>query len=263
MKRVFFAGSNKAVFSYLCRREDIRLVGAVVHASSAIGDDWFDEAKRFGIELSEVGNDRELEKRLNESAPVDLGVCAGFEMIGVEVASIPEMGFVNIHPSYLPWYRGANPFFHVIMNGETWSGVTIHEIDAGVDSGLILGQRKFEVLVGDDICSLIEKANEAAVELLASHLSAILDGTIEKKANQGGSYYPPIRKRQRIEPGMGEEYIRRLLRTQTCYGGCLFASESGDVEVDAIVESGGRDKPSRVFPVETAEGSVLYLTFLG
>ena len=54
-------------------------------------------------------------------------------------------GFINVHPSLLPKYRGGNPYSRVIMNGEAETGVTIHFMDEGFDTGDIIAQKPYHI----------------------------------------------------------------------------------------------------------------------
>lgn len=61
---------------------------------------------------------------------------------------IPKLGFVNIHPSLLPVYRGPTPIQSAILNGETRTGVTIMQVDAEIDHGPILAQETYDIPAG-------------------------------------------------------------------------------------------------------------------
>ena len=65
-----------------------------------------------------------------------------------DVLEILKHGFINLHPSYLPYYRGANPDFWQYYNAESEQGITIHKIDAGEDTGDIILQEKIKVPLG-------------------------------------------------------------------------------------------------------------------
>ena len=71
------------------------------------------------------------------------------EKIKKEIFSIPRLGTINAHPSLLPLYRGANPYYQVIKHGEDLSGISLHLVDENYDSGAILFQRGVEVLPDD------------------------------------------------------------------------------------------------------------------
>ncbi len=81
-----------------------------------------------------------------------------------DVLAIPRLGAVNLHPSYLPYNRGAHPLFWAVAEG-TPLGVTVHRMDAGLDTGAILGQELVEMRSnemckpGDTLNSLHERAH--------------------------------------------------------------------------------------------------------
>ena len=64
---------------------------------------------------------------------------------------------INIHPTLLPKYRGPAPHWYIIANGETETGLTIHEIDEGMDTGPILVQEKIELTLFDTLNTVMEK----------------------------------------------------------------------------------------------------------
>ena len=61
-----------------------------------------------------------------------------------ELIDIPRLGIVNIHPSLLPFYRGPVPTAWAILNNESEFGITLHKVDAGIDTGDILFQSKHQ-----------------------------------------------------------------------------------------------------------------------
>ncbi|MDD3594098.1 MAG: methionyl-tRNA formyltransferase [Candidatus Gastranaerophilales bacterium] len=86
-------------------------------------------------------------------------VCSFNFLLPKELYSIPKLGTVNIHPSLLPDYRGANPYFHVINNGEKYTGVTFHHIDETFDTGDIIFSEKIEIQPKDTMGTLFNKIN--------------------------------------------------------------------------------------------------------
>ncbi len=65
------------------------------------------------------------------------------EIIPKSIFSLALGGCVNLHPAPLPYYRGVSPTFWILANGEKTAGVTLHAVDAGMDTGKIISQRKF------------------------------------------------------------------------------------------------------------------------
>jgi methionyl-tRNA formyltransferase len=86
---------------------------------------------------------------------------------------------LNVHPTLLPKYRGLNPWYDIIANGEDESGVTVHQIDYGVDSGPILRQEKFALTVFDTYRSLRAKVLELEPEVVVGAIREVLDDSPE------------------------------------------------------------------------------------
>lgn len=84
-------------------------------------------------------------------------------------------GFINVHPSLLPEYRGANPYSHVIINNEQVTGVTIHKMDETFDTGNILVQYPMEILQNDTMGMLFNKLNRLSCEILVDFLNQYVD----------------------------------------------------------------------------------------
>lgn len=112
---------------------------------------------------------------------------------------VPPMGFINIHPSLLPKYRGPIPTFWVLLNNEKKTGVTLHYIDSGIDSGDIIAQIGYEIpkeITGYKLnILLIEKG----VELFRKQLPLILKNENKrvKQAHVNATYFGPFNQKLR------------------------------------------------------------------
>lgn len=101
----------------------------------------------------------------------DVFVVAAFgQILSQEILDMPRYGSLNIHGSLLPKYRGASPIQQVIIDGEKETGVTIMQMDAGIDTGDMLYKRSIEIEDTDTFESLHDKlmvlGGEAIVEAL-------------------------------------------------------------------------------------------------
>jgi len=80
------------------------------------------------------------------------------------------MGYINCHPSLLPYYRGGAPYFHIVNNGEKESGITLHFMDETFDTGDIIYQKKFNLMQNETMGSLFNRTNymlsDALIEIL-------------------------------------------------------------------------------------------------
>jgi len=184
----------------------------------------------------------------------DLFVVASFNRIlKPEILSLAPRGVINVHPSLLPKYRGADPIFWAIVNNETETGVTIHWMDAGLDTGPILCQRVVTIPPGANGTELSGLLTCTGVGLLAEALDQVENGLAAPRSQEerSASYFPPASKEVRIIHWEdGAEVILRLVRASTPYGGAL--AQVGGRRVNVV-------EAERVAPsFAGAPGHVLY-----
>lgn len=126
---------------------------------------------------------------------IDLIVVCGYKyIIPNEIFDIPEFRTINIHPSYLPAYRGQHVVNWAIINGEKETGVTIHYIDEGIDTGDIIVQKKVPISSEDNAKTLHDKIYDVVCELVMSVMHCIASGKQIKGKKQDdtkASYYRP------------------------------------------------------------------------
>lgn len=90
--------------------------------------------------------------------PADVFVVAAFgQLLSKEILEMPKFGCINIHASLLPKYRGASPIQHVIIDGESETGVTVMQMDVGLDTGDMLYQKKVAIEDTDTFETLHDK----------------------------------------------------------------------------------------------------------
>lgn len=111
--------------------------------------------------------------------PADIFVVAAFgQILSEEILQMPKYGCVNIHASLLPKYRGAAPIQWSIIDGETETGVTIMQMDRGLDTGNILFQQKVPITSEDTGESLFDKLAKAGSALITEALVKIEKGDV-------------------------------------------------------------------------------------
>jgi len=120
-------------------------------------------------------NDPDIAKRLAD-AGADIGVSILFDYIlkPDTIARFPQ-GVINLHPSLLPFNRGQYPNVWSIVEG-TPSGVTLHYIDEGIDTGDIIAQHRVEVAPVDTGATLYEKLEHAGLEVFKANWPKIVAG---------------------------------------------------------------------------------------
>ncbi len=115
----------------------------------------------------------------------DIGVvCSYNKLLSKDFLSTTKLGYINCHPSFLPYYRGAAPYFHIINNGEKTSAVTIHFMDEKFDTGDIIYQQKFEISPLETIGTLFNRTTYMLSDGLIEVLSRIEKGAEIKRIPQ-------------------------------------------------------------------------------
>ncbi len=110
----------------------------------------------------------------------DVIVVAAFgQIIPAEILQMPKYGCLNVHASLLPKYRGAAPIQWAVIDGEKESGVTIMQMDEGLDTGDILAQEKVVLSEDETGGSLFDRLSETGAELLVRTLPALEEGTLQ------------------------------------------------------------------------------------
>lgn len=109
----------------------------------------------------------------------DAAVCAAFgQIIPKNVLDIPRFGFINIHPSLLPKYRGAAPIQRAIMAGEEVTGMTIMQMDAGLDTGPIFMQRQCPIYPSENAGELSVRLSLMGAEMTLEVLESLGSGKL-------------------------------------------------------------------------------------
>ena len=116
---------------------------------------------------------KKLEENISHYNP-DLIVLAGFmKILPSPFVNNFSPRIINIHPSLLPYFPGANAVRDALASGAKETGTTIHIVDEGVDTGPILGQQSLAVLPSDDESSLHERIKVLERQLLVETIQSL------------------------------------------------------------------------------------------
>ena len=130
------------------------------------------------------------------------------------VLELPRLGCLNLHASLLPRWRGAAPIQRAILAGDTDSGVSIMQLDAGLDTGPILAQQVVPVPAGTTSAALHEQLSRLGATLLLEVIEALAAGRARPRAqsNEGVSFAPKLEKREaQIDWSAPAAHIARLV----------------------------------------------------
>jgi methionyl-tRNA formyltransferase len=168
--RIVFFGNNyvgREVLAWLIKEGHTPVI-VVMHRPEA--SYYFEDIKgladRAGIDIlyyDEVHEPAGIE-RLRAISP-DIGISAYYGYIlKPEIIELFSRGVINMHGAYLPWCRGRNPNVWTIVD-QAPAGVTIHKMEAGIDTGPILAQRRVDLTPDDTAESLYRKMEKAMLTL--------------------------------------------------------------------------------------------------
>ena len=139
----------------------------------------------------------EVQQIIEKLAPDVIVIIAYGQIIPTRLLSIPKHGWINLHASLLPKYRGAAPINWPIVNGETLTGLTTMRIDAGMDTGDILLQREMGIGPRETAPELAARMSEAGAPLMEETLRGLAACTIvPRPQNHAEGTVAPILKKE-------------------------------------------------------------------
>jgi hypothetical protein len=136
----------------------------------------------------------------------------------------PRLGAINLHISFLPWNRGADPNFWSHIEG-TPSGVTIHHIDEGLDSGDIIAQERMEFGPEHTLASSYEALHRRIRDLLYRVWPAIVAGTAPRTPQGIGGSFHRIRDRAAYEHLLSEHKWQTTIGALRAHSALCFRRE--------------------------------------
>jgi len=142
-------------------------------------------------------------------------VAAFGQILPEEILEIPKYGCLNVHPSLLPKYRGAAPVQFAILNGEKETGATIFLMDAEVDHGPILAQRKTVIGPNETMGQLQSRLAVLGAELLIDAIPDWIRGKIRlRRQDERRATYTGILKKEdgKIDWRKSAKIIERQIR---------------------------------------------------
>lgn len=146
----------------------------------------------------------------------DLIVVAAFgQFLSQEILSMPKYGCINVHASLLPKYRGAAPIQYAIIKGESESGVTIMQMDIGMDTGAMLDKVVVPIGANTTMGELHDELKVKGAELLLTVIEKIEAGTVvaEPQNNDEATYATLLdRSMERIVWTKSAQEVHNLIR---------------------------------------------------
>jgi methionyl-tRNA formyltransferase len=181
-------------------------------------------ADQMGLHVNQPRRVREpaFIEGLRGLQPDVIVVAAYGQILPKEIISLPKYRCINIHASFLPQYRGAAPINWAIIRGETQAGITIMQIDEGMDTGGILMQENIPIDPGDTAGTLTDKLSALGARLIITALPLIEAGTLTPVAQDSSrATLAPLLKKEDglLDWKLPAEEIRNRVRGLTPWPG--------------------------------------------
>lgn len=233
MKVILFAHGEVgfAVAKFIIDRYQHDLVAIVVVEVNQIS--LYAKSRNITVYLY----DKFIDNSALMSSELEYGILAWWPfLIDSRLLTIPKFGFINTHPSLLPFNRGKNPNFWTLVNGDPY-GVTIHKVTSGIDDGEILAQEEIDYDWCDNGGTLYRLGQARMVDLFSRVYPNLRCNNITSKP-QGdfGSIHYGSQLHRASEINLDKLYLAKdilnLLRARTFPGfpGCWFKVSNGDGE---------------------------------
>jgi methionyl-tRNA formyltransferase len=189
-KRVVFMGGKapgRACLEILRKHPDVELIWTYRNWDTDV------QHPQSSSHPLRINSERVIEEII-KMAPDLIIVVYYDQILGKEIIDIPPMGCINLHLALAEEYRGCYPTTWALINGEKMTGVTLHYIDEGIDTGDIIAQYRIPIYPSDTGKDLYDRCTRGGTFLFENALQSILDGTNERRKQQAG--HPWYHKRQ-------------------------------------------------------------------
>ena len=157
-------------------------------------------------------NDEHSQMMVSGLEPEAIVMASFDQIVGSRTLHIPPHGWMNIHPSLIPEYRGPEPVYWAIADGATRTGITLHRAVPKVDSGPILAQREAPVSASDTAGTLTRKLAAVGVDLLPQAVEALLADDPGRPPDMSQATYRPSVGHRMLEGAAGVEEAERMVR---------------------------------------------------
>ncbi len=277
MTRIVFMGSpDFSLPSLQALSQRYEVVGVVTQPDRASGRGRELKAppvKTLALELGlpvmqpERLKQPEAMEQLRLWAP-DLIVVAAFgQILKKDVLDLPRFGCINVHASLLPRWRGAAPINAAIRHGDVETGVTIMQMDVGLDTGAMLARRSIRLSPTDTAGSVFQALSTLGADLLLETLPRWIAGEITPQLQDDAlaTYAPMMKKEEgKLDFTRSAAELERLVRAFNPWPGAYMDFDGAALKVHrAHVEAGAVEAGQRLVmqnqPAVGAGGGLLVL----
>jgi len=183
-------------------------------------------ALKHGLDIYQPGSLREPEliQPIVDWKPDVIVVAAYGQILRPFLLDLAPFGCINVHASLLPRWRGASPILHAILAGDDRTGISLMQMDAGIDTGPVFARRSLPILEDDNAAMLEQRLSMLGAVMIHDLLPGILEGCIKPREQDSGrvTYAPMLKKSDgRIDWGQPAADIARHIRAMTPWPGAF------------------------------------------
>lgn len=200
MMRIVYAGSPDVAVTPLKALHDagIEIVGVLSQPDRPVGRKKVltptpvtTAARELGLSVHHPANTQELADVVSRLQP-DLAIAVAYgRLIPPNVLSMPVYGWWNLHFSLLPRWRGATPVQHALLHGDLVTGLTVFQMDEGLDTGAIVATRERRIRALDTASSLLHDLAVEGADVLVQLVAQLEHGALTFQPQEGEVTYAP------------------------------------------------------------------------
>lgn len=192
-------------------------------------------AESKGIPVIQASTSAEVAEALSSAGHFDAGVVVAFgSLLTPSALASTRRGFLNVHFSLLPRWRGAAPVQSAIAAGDERTGVSLMELDVGLDTGPVVAVRSVSIESAENAGSLTARLGRIGAEMLGSELGAWMEGLryASRQGEAGATYAPKIgSEHRRLSVDDSAEALVLRIRSLSPSPGAFFETSRGPLKV--------------------------------
>ena len=193
----------------------------------------------LGINIQKPENNDELKKIIENIKPEIVITIAYGRIIPLELLEIPKYGWINVHFSLLPRWRGAAPVQWAILNGDKQTGITVFKLDKGMDTGPVYLEQATPINDDENSDGLLKRLSQIGSDLAIKSLELISEGVTPKpQASIGITLAPKISKNHgKIDWTQSSDQVVNRFRALSSNPGVWSLLGELRIKIDALVAS--------------------------
>lgn len=196
-------------------------------------------AESLGLNVQKPENNNKLKKVIENIKPEIVITIAYGRIIPLDLLELPKSGWINVHFSLLPRWRGAAPVQWAILNGDKQTGITVFKLDKGMDTGPVYLEQVTPINDNENSDELLKRLSQIGSDLAIKSLELISDGVIPKpQASNGITLAPKISKNDgKIDWQQSSNQVVNRFRALSSNPGVWSLLGELRIKIDALVAS--------------------------